>query len=205
MTYPPDVAGSIMNVSVPRFRTNDTVLKAMNVIRQAKELKVVTLYVADAGDKLVGSIPVQELVGAEPHTTLNSLIKKEPIVVNVMDQRSEVISLLEKVRLISVPVVDLDGRLRGVIRNDALMKAAEVQASDDLQTMFGAGAEERALSKVSFAVRKRLPWLEINLITAFLASAVVGIFEGHYCPDNGSCHFFCPWLPGSPAIQVRKH
>ena len=76
-----------------------------------------------------------------------------------------------------MPVVDFDGRLLGIIRYDALVNAAKQEASENLQTMFGAGKEERALSKVSLAIRKRLPWLEINLGTAFLAAAVVGIFE----------------------------
>jgi magnesium transporter len=74
-------------------------------------------------------------------------------------------------------VVDFTGRLVGVIRHDALIRAIEEEASLDVQTMVGVSKEERALSKVSFAVRKRLPWLEINLVTAFLAASVVGLFE----------------------------
>jgi magnesium transporter len=65
----------------------------------------------------------------------------------------------------------------GIIKNDALMTATKLEITENLQAMFGAGREEQALSKVSFAVRKRLPWLQVNLATAFLASLVVGIFE----------------------------
>jgi magnesium transporter len=71
----------------------------------------------------------------------------------------------------------MDDNLLGIIRYNALVNAAKQDASHDVQAMFGAGKDERALSKVSFAIRKRLPWLEINLATAFLAAAVVGIFE----------------------------
>jgi magnesium transporter len=80
-------------------------------------------------------------------------------------------------RLTSLPVVDFDGRLLGVIRHDMLVRAAQQDVAADIQAMVGASREERALSRVSFAVRKRLPWLEINLATAFLAAAVVGLFE----------------------------
>ena len=76
-----------------------------------------------------------------------------------------------------LPVVDIHGRLIGAIRHDALLKTLEEAASVDIQMMVGAGREERALSEPQFAVRKRLPWLQINLATAFLAAAVVGLFE----------------------------
>jgi magnesium transporter len=78
---------------------------------------------------------------------------------------------------VSLPVVDVEGRLQGVIRHDTLVDAAREEATADIQTMVGASSEERALSPVAFAVRKRLPWLQINLVTAFLAAAVVGLFE----------------------------
>jgi magnesium transporter len=75
-------------------------------------------------------------------------------------------------------VLDFEGRLMGVIRYQVLVNAVEDEASVKMQTMVGASKDERALSKISFAVRKRLPWLQINLATAFLAAAVVGLFEG---------------------------
>lgn len=77
----------------------------------------------------------------------------------------------------SLPVVDLDQRLLGVIRNEDIIKASQEDATADLQTMVGANKDERALSPVWFSVRKRLPWLQLNLVTAFLAAFVVGMFE----------------------------
>jgi magnesium transporter len=74
-------------------------------------------------------------------------------------------------------VVDIAGRLIGIIRYDALMTAVREESSVDMVTMVGASRDERALSNVGFVVRKRLPWLSINLLTAFLAAAVVGLFE----------------------------
>jgi magnesium transporter len=76
-----------------------------------------------------------------------------------------------------LPVVAHDGRFVGVIPQAALVSALAQETSVDIQTMVGASRDERALSGTVFAVRKRLPWLQINLLTAFLAAAVVGLFE----------------------------
>jgi magnesium transporter len=94
-----------------------------------------------------------------------------------MANREEVVEILDQYKLTTLPVVDVEGRLLGVIRYDTLVRAVEQEASVDIQSMAGVSREERALSGVLFAVRKRLPWLQINLVTAFLAAAVVGIFE----------------------------
>jgi magnesium transporter len=98
-------------------------------------------------------------------------------VINALAPREDVVELLEESKIIHLPVIDINNKLLGVIRNDELVAASKEDATEDLQAMFGAGREERALSKVSFAVRSRLPWLHINLVTAFLAATVVGIFE----------------------------
>jgi magnesium transporter len=114
---------------------------------------------------------------SDPIVHLGNLIRGPLISVQALSPREEVVQVLEDRKLASLPVVDLDGKLLGIIRHDALVTAAKHEATEDLQAMFGAGRDERALSKASFAIRKRLPWLEINLATAFLAAAVVGMFE----------------------------
>jgi magnesium transporter len=126
---------------------------------------------------LKGVIPLQDIAIAQDNERLGDLIHSEPTSIQTMAPKEEVVQLLEEQKLLSLPVVDIEGKLVGVIRYDALVNAAKQEASEDMQAMFGAGRDERALSKVTFAIRKRLPWLEINLATAFLAAAVVGIFE----------------------------
>jgi magnesium transporter len=91
--------------------------------------------------------------------------------------REEIVETMAGGTTPSLAVVDFQGRLLGVLRYGTLMAAAESEASADIQTMVGASKEERALSPALFAVRKRLPWLQINLGTAFLAASVVGLFE----------------------------
>ena len=97
--------------------------------------------------------------------------------IHPLESRQQIVELCSQRLLFTVPVVDLDGHLLGVIRNQDIVKASQEDATADILTMVGAYKDERPLSSVSFSVRKRLPWLQLNLLTAFLAAFVVGIFE----------------------------
>jgi magnesium transporter len=127
--------------------------------------------------RLIGQIEVQEMALAGAEALLADLLVPAPAAVTVTAGREEIVQLLEQHRLSDIPVVDADGRLVGVVRYDALVKAVEDEASAKLQMMVGVSKEERALSKIGFSIKKRLPWLQINLLTAFLAASVVGLFE----------------------------
>ena len=85
--------------------------------------------------------------------------------------------MFDEHKITDLPVVDVAGTLVGIIRNDVLVSAAVAESSNDILTMVGANKDERAFSRPLFVVRKRLPWLQINLVTAFVAAAVVGLFE----------------------------
>ena len=100
-----------------------------------------------------------------------------PVRVTATTPREEVINLFTRYRLRLLPVVDIDDRLLGVIRQSAVIKASQEEAATNLQAMVGVSRDERALSSPLSAMRKRLPWLNVNLLTAFLAAAVVGLFE----------------------------
>jgi magnesium transporter len=178
MTYPPATAGSLMDPRVLALRPDSTVEQALAYVRAAGRKRIHDLYVVDDGARLVGVVALQELALAGPDDRLERFLRQAPASVDGMATREEVVDLMTQQRLPSLPVVDAEGRLIGVIRYDRMFSAAQEEASADIQTMVGASKEERALSSVSFAIRKRLPWLEINLLTAFLAAAVVGIFEG---------------------------
>jgi magnesium transporter len=177
MEYPLETAGYLMDPGVYTYHPDDTVKDVLKRIRASKNRRFLNVNVVDEDGNLIGVIPLQEVAISEPDEHLKNLIQVKPISIQAMAPREEVVQLLEEQKLLSLPVVDIEGKLLGIIRYDALVNAAKKDASEDLQAMFGAGRDEQALSKVSFAIRKRLPWLEINLATAFLAAAVVGIFE----------------------------
>ena len=177
MAYPPDTAGYLMDPKALTFYPENTVNDVLEKIRAIHNRKIVNINIIDEEGKLTGVIPLQVIAVSQPNEQLAELVPNQLITIQAMAPREEVVDLLEEQKLLSLPVVNMEGKLLGIIRSDALVNAAMVDATEDLQAMFGAGREERALSKVSFAISKRLPWLEINLATAFLAAAVVGLFE----------------------------
>ena len=177
MSFPDDSAGSLMDTRVITFHPEATVKEARARIRRVHGRRVYDIFLVNEEGLLVGVVPLQDIVLARPNSRLGTLSAGVPASVHALSTREEVVELLNQRRLTTLAVVDLEQRLLGVIRHDALVTAAQEEMSADIQTMVGVSKEERALSKPSFAVRKRLPWLQINLATAFLAAAVVGLFE----------------------------
>ena len=178
MRYPAGSAGQIMDSSVTVFNAEETAEEALTRIRSFPERRIHDLCVVDDDGTLTAVLTLQEVAVAQPGDRLGQLAQQPPVFVQAMSSREEVVELLEAHKLASLPVVGgVDGRPCGIIRHDALVDAARHEASENLVTMVGAGKEERALSGPVLAVRKRLPWLQVNLGTAFLAAAAVALFE----------------------------
>ncbi len=178
LSYPTDSAGEFMDLRIPVFRPETTVGDAIARLRSLPRELVLDVYLVDDEGRFAGTVGLHQLLLAAPDGRLGGLAQAAEISVLAVAPREEVVEALTRHRLTSLPVVDFEGKLLGVIRYAALVEVTEEEASADMQTLVGAGKEERALSPLLFAVRKRLPWLQINLVTAFLAAAVVGLFEG---------------------------
>jgi magnesium transporter len=177
MDYPPGSAGRVMDARIPSFRGEQTAAVTLDQLRQSKPKDLRQLFIVDSERRLTGTVDIQDLMIAEPGDLLKEIARAPSAAVSPFDDREEVAERLRDFHADVLPVIDIHGRLIGAIRHEALLKTLEEAASVDIQMMVGAGREERALSAPQFAVRKRLPWLQINLATAFLAAAVVGIFE----------------------------
>jgi magnesium transporter len=177
MDYPPGSAGRVMDSRIPSFRGEQTAGVTLEQLRQSKPKDLRQIFIVDSERRLTGTVDIQDLMIAEPTDLLKEIARAPSAAVSPFDDREEVAERLRDYHADVLPVIDIHGRLIGAIRHEALLKTLEEAASVDIQMMVGAGREERALSEPGFAVRKRLPWLEINLATAFLAAAVVGIFE----------------------------
>ncbi len=177
MSYPADTAGVLMDPRIVTFRGTIAVHEAENRLRAHKPRATRELFLVDAEGRLDARVEIQDLAVADPDQRLSALSR--PIITAVQDlaPREEVIDKLEQFKLANLPVIDFAGHLVGVIHQERLVEALAQEASLDIQTMVGASKDERALSTPGFAVKKRLPWLQINLATAFLAAAVVGLFE----------------------------
>jgi len=178
MRYPEDTAGSLMDPRPLALHPETRAGEALDRLRERKDVPIHVVFVVDPERKtLTGVVPLREVATAEPDARLRTLAVPPPAVVQAFANREEVVDTLTDARLPALPVIDVTGRLLGVIRHAELVEAAREEATADLQTMVGASREERALSPVSFAVKKRLPWLQVNLGTAFLAASVVSLFE----------------------------
>jgi len=177
LSYAPDQAGYFMDPRILTFSPKISAKEALSQIRNREAGRIFNVLVVDDNKKLSGVVTIEELILAPAKAILKELMNPKPYLVQDYAPREEAIEIFDKTRAVSLPVVNFEGRLLGVIRQAALVQAVEQEALSDLQTMVGAGSEEKALSKVSLAVKKRLPWLHVNLGTAFLAAAVVGIFE----------------------------
>jgi magnesium transporter len=175
--YPRDTAGGLMDPRITTFRPDASVEDVVSRLATFRRRRVQDVFVVDPEDRLQGSVALQEVVLAPPATRLEAIMRSPTPHVHASSPRDEVVDELARHRVSSLPVVDFDGRVLGVLRQDELLSAAQAEAAADVVTMVGAGKDERALSPPIFAVRKRLPWLQVNLLTAFLAASVVGLFE----------------------------
>ncbi len=177
LEYPPDSAGRLMDPRVTPLRGDLTVAEALARLRALRRRGLREVFAVDGGGRLTGRVEIQDLATADPSASLQEIAQPPLAVVTDLDPREDVVAVLEQRAITELPVVAHDGRFVGVIPQAALVSALAQETSVDIQTMVGASRDERALSDTSFAVRKRLPWLQINLLTAFLAAAVVGVFE----------------------------
>ena len=179
LAFPEATAGSLMDSRIAAFRGSARVGSVLAQLRtHHAERTVLNVFGVDTEGRLSGVVSLHKAALADPEATLDSLIEPAPITVSPFAPRSEVVEIMQTGRMTSVPVVGVDGAPIGVLRLNELMREVSQELSSDLVSMTGASAEERALSSVGFTVRKRLPWLLINLVTAFAAAAVVGLFEG---------------------------
>ena len=177
MEYRPDSAGQLMDPRVLAFRGELTAHEALARLRQTKRRGLRELYLVDDDGRLDARVDIQDLALAEPGETLARIARKITDAVQDTAAREEVVEKMQHDAVTDLPVIDFDGRLVGVIRQAKLASAVQQETTLDIQTMVGASRDERALSPAIFSVIKRLPWLQINLLTAFLAASVVGLFE----------------------------
>lgn len=177
MAYPPDTAGRLMNTRVSTFRREATAGETINRLRESGMTTARSLFLVDADQILTGKVSLSDVALASPDKTLGELESSIIGAVRPVDSLAEITRTFESGNILDLPVVDLNGVMLGAITHDDIARTIQKDATADLQTMVGASKEERALSSPLFTVRKRMPWLQVNLLTAFMAAAVVGVFE----------------------------
>jgi len=180
LQYPEDSAGKIMSTDVTSFHKEAKVKDVIQKIRHqsANKHQMSYLYVIDHETRLIGIVSAYNLMLANPQSTLEEIMHTEVFTVNCFTDREIIANEVSKRKYFAIPVVDNDNRLLGVIKAEKLIKGVQEEATEDILKMFGAGGDERVSSSIWFSLKKRLPWLHVNLATAFLAAMVVSMFEG---------------------------
>ncbi len=177
MQYPENSAGALMDLKFLPLYEQLSVRDVLRRIRNVKPRFTRHLFIVSDTGQLTGMVELQQLALAEKDTLVTDYIKPVKTAVIATASKEEVVEQFELHKVTDLPVIDINGQLIGVILYDVLLDESRKETSSDILTMVGASKDERALSPTHFVVRKRLPWLIINLFTAFLAASVVGLFE----------------------------
>jgi magnesium transporter len=179
ISYPEGTVGRIMTTDFMALPPNTTAQGAIDKIRERGELETFFyLYVVDESGKLVGVVPIRNLVIAPPGRTLSEMMIADPVKADVFMDQEEAARLVAKYELLALPIVDEGGRLEGIITVDDVIDIITKESTEDMYKMAGLAEEDRVFTPVTRSVKMRLPWTILNLLTATLAASVVGFFEG---------------------------
>jgi magnesium transporter len=175
-----DSAGGLMTRGFVALREGLTAQEGIAELRRLKPDadKSYYLYVTDAQGHLRGTLGIRDLLVADPLTRVATIMSRDVQSVREDTDQEECARLIARYDLLALPVLDPEGRLVGVLTIDDLIDVVEEEATEDMYRLAGIQGEESIFSPVPSSVRRRLPWLSVNMITAFAAAMTVGLFEG---------------------------
>lgn len=178
--YPEDSAGRRMQTEYVAVPPSWSVGQAIDYLRETADLpdRFYELYVVDADHRLLGAVGLDRLLRTRRPTVISELMDDELRRVRATDDQEEVARLFERYNLVAAPVVDDSGRLVGIITFDDIVDVIEEEAEEDIKALGGVTGDEELSDSVWTIARSRFNWLLVNLGTAFVASSVLGLFEG---------------------------
>ena len=178
LEYEEQTAGRLMNPNVFALGEDLTAGEAITALQAARDVEMVFyLYVVDDRRHLVGVISLRRLLLVPPDTPLKRIMTTDVYSVRVDTDQEEVARQVASYNLLAVPVVDEENKLAGVVTVDDVIDVIKDEATEDLLRLAGVSGDERIATPAGEAIRKRLPWLGVNLVTAFVAASVVALFE----------------------------
>ena len=180
LEYPEGSIGRTMTTDIIALKMESRAQEAIEKIRSLAKRRFPSsyVYVVDEDNRLVGVLNMRDLMLADPDKTLDEISRKDLFALHCFMDRHDAANELAKRKFFAAPVVDSENHILGIVKAERMIHGAKEDATKDIQRMFGAGGDERVFSTIFFSLKKRLPWLHINLATAFLAAAVVALFEG---------------------------
>ncbi|MBN2722830.1 MAG: magnesium transporter [Deltaproteobacteria bacterium] len=181
LRFPSDTAGSLMNTYFLEFFSDMSAKDALDKIRKwsiNQQDPIYSIYVLDDSHHLMGHIPLRNLALADPEDTLDNFMLHDPVTVNAYQTTDEAAYVITRYDLVSVPVVDDNHRMVGIIMIDDVIDTMMESVAEQAFSMQGITEEDRIDTPAFKSIKSRFPWMMINLVTAFIASSVVGLFEG---------------------------
>jgi magnesium transporter len=179
LSYDEDSAGGLMNTDVVTVRPDITVDVVLRYIRRYRELPPMTdnLWVVNRRDEFIGQVPISKILISDPNTTIREIMQTEVEPLIVSTHEDEVAQRFERLDLVSAPVVNESGKLLGRITIDDVVDVIRASADHSLMSQAGLDEDEDIFAPLVRTFKRRSVWLGINLLTAFLASGVIGMFE----------------------------
>ena len=180
LRYPEDSAGGLMSTEVVAVSESASLAEAIAEIRRqcAEDDQLYQVYAVDGGRRLTGVVPTARLIVSAPARRVREVMEPVPAVARPELDQEQVARLMARYNLAALPVVDEGGRLLGRVTFDDVIDVVEAEMTEDLLKFASVSPAEDLAAPWSTAVKRRLPWLGVNLLTAFLAGAVVYLFQG---------------------------
>ncbi len=179
LEYDDETAGGIMSRGFVLLSERRTVQQAIDYLRMLRPPsdRAYYVYVVDEERRLQGTVSLRDLIVSPPGTMIGEITNRDVHAVTTGTDQEDTARTMERYNLLAVPVVDDEGRLEGVTTADDLVDVLQEEATEDMYRMVGVGDDERVFSPVRTSVRRRLPWMMVNLGTAFFAALMVSLFD----------------------------
>ena len=179
LSYDPESAGGIMATEFISIKETDTVNETINYLRtMAPDSETpYYIYVVDDLDVLKGVVPLRQIIVSTPDTLIKDIMIENIISAPVDMDQEEVSHIFEKYGFMASPGVDHNGKILGIITVDGVMEIMKEEYTEDMFRLAGLDEEEKVAGTVIGAIKSRLPWLLVNLVTATLAAKTVSLFE----------------------------
>ena len=180
MSYPEDAVGALMDFDMVTIRENVTLEVVLRYLRRLEDLPDHTdqLFVVDRDEKLKGVLPVNRLLVNDPDAKVASVMSTKMVKLHPDDKAQQATHAFERYNLVSAPAVDINDKLLGRVTVNAVMDFIREESESEALNLAGLREEEDLFAPVWKSVKNRWIWLAINLVTAFIASRVIGVFEG---------------------------
>ena len=180
LSYPENQVGAIMDFDIVTIRDDITIEVALRYLRRIKKLPELTdkLFVVSKSQKILGVLPLKRIVVNEPDLMVKDIMSSDAVLFKPDDDAAEAAKAFERYDLVTAPVVSEQDRLVGRITVDSVMDYIREESDNNQLSMVGLREDEDIFSSIWKSVQNRWAWLAINLITALVASRVIGVFEG---------------------------